>query len=523
MKCKYFRLFTGLVIISFFLVTCSAGDNTESCQDKLDKADYSAVADDLKCDTYERASAYLGMAGFGFGSFLASGATDNFSKTLKLSKFTGADADGWKDAETGILRFYEYALCLVGPADLVTTLTAEVKCNDSGRRPVPTDPDGAMYERPRRDMEISFFAMLGELIVRTFGEIDKDRDGEITEQEQNSFTGLRQTVGEKSASDIDVSDKYFQIINNKGNVYFARKINTLITPTATFIDTNNDGIGDKLSYSYAVVTESPFDGLKCLKMVKNSKPDYTGVIPPSFDTDKGKFDDIIDLDQDGEGGCPQVQTITDIIPIIRMNKVTNIFEDNADITKPTDFISMYAQRATLLTDELEVDETDPTDDGLGFKSDSQFTKAVKESVDKMDNGGDCTTPAITMMDLITKIVSTAAISSNDDLATHNKLDLVDVSGLDPKAGTVSSKCPFPAKDPNGNPYQCNITVSTSRYIFLKSSGGYTDNLTEATTDVAASLKNLANLQLDASGKPLVVKAGDRVIAFKELACLSEQK
>ena len=165
MKHSMMFFIAGIAGLSLIFTACSEDSTSGDCQQRLDESQFTEVAQDTSCDNYERASGYLGMAGFGFSSLLKEGASDNFSDTLGLSNYGGENAeyqtDEWDDPEKGLLRFYESALCLVGPDDLVDSLVENGKCDDSGAR-------DTSKVRARRDLEISFFGTLGELIFKTY-------------------------------------------------------------------------------------------------------------------------------------------------------------------------------------------------------------------------------------------------------------------------------------------------------------------------------------------------------------------
>ena len=80
--------------------------------------------------------------------------------------------DGWKDQNTGLLRYYEQASCLVGADGLVNSLKSARKCDESGARDINVP-------RTQFDVEMSIFGILGELAVRTLGELDINRNGNI--------------------------------------------------------------------------------------------------------------------------------------------------------------------------------------------------------------------------------------------------------------------------------------------------------------------------------------------------------
>ena len=82
-------IFRLLLLFFLPLVLASCGDKKESaqsCSIQLDEQKYSTVSENENCSNYERASGYLGQAGMSFANFLKTGATDNLTKTLGISK-----------------------------------------------------------------------------------------------------------------------------------------------------------------------------------------------------------------------------------------------------------------------------------------------------------------------------------------------------------------------------------------------------------------------------------------------------
>ena len=105
-------IFRLLLLFFLPLVLASCGDKKESaqsCSIQLDEQKYSTVSENENCSNYERASAYLGRAGMSFANFLKTGATDNLTKTLGISKLSSPT-----DYTTGNRGFVTNALCLVG-------------------------------------------------------------------------------------------------------------------------------------------------------------------------------------------------------------------------------------------------------------------------------------------------------------------------------------------------------------------------------------------------------------------------
>ena len=162
-----FRLLL-LFFLQFTMASCGDKKETaQSCSIQLDEQKYSTVAENENCSNYERGSAYLGQAGMSFANFLKTGATDNLTKTLGISKLSSA-----KDYTTGNRGYVTRALCLIGP----NTIVESSRCSGSSR------------SRSTDEVEISMFANIGDLIYLSYGVLDNDSNGDITSTEISAFS-----------------------------------------------------------------------------------------------------------------------------------------------------------------------------------------------------------------------------------------------------------------------------------------------------------------------------------------------
>ena len=165
-----FRLLP-LFFLPFLLASCGdKKESTQSCSIQLDEQKYSTVAENENCPNYERASAYLGQAGMSFANFLKTGATDNLTKTLGISKLSSPT-----DYTTGNRGFVTKALCLVGANTFVTSS----RCNGSSRT------------RSTDELEISMFANIADFIYLNYGVLDNDSNGTLSDTEVEGFTKLQ--------------------------------------------------------------------------------------------------------------------------------------------------------------------------------------------------------------------------------------------------------------------------------------------------------------------------------------------
>ena len=169
-------IFRLLLLFFLPLMLASCGDKKESaqsCSIQLDEQKYSTVAENENCSNYERGSAYLGQAGMSFANFLKTGATDNLTKTLGISKLNSPT-----DYTTGNRGYVTKALCLIGANAFVTSS----RCNGSSRT------------RSTDELEISMLANIADFIYLNYGVLDNDSNGTLSDTEVEGFTKL-QTSG----------------------------------------------------------------------------------------------------------------------------------------------------------------------------------------------------------------------------------------------------------------------------------------------------------------------------------------
>ena len=167
-----FRLLL-LCFLPFTLASCGdKKESAQSCSIQLDEQKYSTVSENENCSNYERASGYLGRAGVSFANFLKTGATDNLTKTLGISKLSSPT-----EYTTGNRGYVTKALCLIGANAFVTSS----RCNGSSRT------------RSTDELEISMFANIADFIYLNYGVLDNDSNGTISSSESSGFTKLRTT------------------------------------------------------------------------------------------------------------------------------------------------------------------------------------------------------------------------------------------------------------------------------------------------------------------------------------------
>jgi len=166
-----FRLLL-LFFLPFVLASCGdKKDSAQSCSIQLDEQKYSKVSENENCTNYERASAYLGRAGMSVSNFLKTGATDNLTKTLGISKLSSPT-----DYTTGNRGFLTKALCLIGANAFVTSS----RCSNGSSRTRSTD-----------ELEISMLANIADFIYLNYGVLDNDSNGTLSDTEVEGFTKLQ--------------------------------------------------------------------------------------------------------------------------------------------------------------------------------------------------------------------------------------------------------------------------------------------------------------------------------------------
>ena len=157
-----------LSLLSLTLASCAdTQESAQSCSVQLDNQNYATVAANTNCTNYERGSAYLGQAGVSFGNFLKTGATDNLTETLGISKLSSAI-----DYTTGNRGYVTSAMCLIGSNTIVTSS----RCNGSSRT------------RSTDELEISMFANIADLIYLNYGVLDTDSNGTVSSAETSAFS-----------------------------------------------------------------------------------------------------------------------------------------------------------------------------------------------------------------------------------------------------------------------------------------------------------------------------------------------
>jgi hypothetical protein len=177
-----------LSLLSLTLASCAdTQESAQSCSVQLDNQNYATVAANTNCTNYERGSAYLGQAGVSFGNFLKTGATDNLTETLGISKLSSA-----LDYTTGNRGYVTSAMCLIGSNTIVTSS----RCNGSSRT------------RSTDEVEISMFANIADLIYLNYGVLDTDSNGTVSSDETSAFSNTSGVSSSGGGTGLSAYSRY---------------------------------------------------------------------------------------------------------------------------------------------------------------------------------------------------------------------------------------------------------------------------------------------------------------------------
>ena len=216
--------FLPLILVTLSLASCADKKDTARCSVQLDEQKYSTVAENSGCTNYQRASGYLGQAGVSFGNFLKTGALDNLTKTLGISKLSLAT-----DYTTGNRGYVTKALCLIGADSIVTS----IRCN------------GSSSSRSTDEVEISMFANIADLIYLSYGVIDTDLNGTLSETETKAFTSLSTTGVDSSGGGTGLSSyNRFEVVAGSMSYIADSDLSPCVAYTDNYVVNPEDGDAD---------------------------------------------------------------------------------------------------------------------------------------------------------------------------------------------------------------------------------------------------------------------------------------
>ena len=206
---KKWMLGASLLALVGMLQGCASGETDTSCVQRLDEKNFASVSEDTSCANYERASAYLGRAGFLFANFLKDGASDNFRTALGIDS-TVTTWSTWEGK-----TYYENALQLSG------------------------SESGDEYEgltRSSAEIEIHYFTSLANILAETYISLDSDGNGAVSDAETASFTNIRSTSDASyGKNDITATNK-LQVVYN-GTPYLVDTSTGLCDTDSTYAGT----------------------------------------------------------------------------------------------------------------------------------------------------------------------------------------------------------------------------------------------------------------------------------------------
>ena len=356
-----FRL---LILMTLTLASCAdKKDSAQSCSVQLDEQKYSTVASNTGCTNYERASGYLGQAGVSFSNFLKKGAADNLTKTLGILNLSLAtDQDISTGYTTGNRGYVTKALCLIGAESIVKS----DRCN------------GSYSSRSTGELEISMFANIADLLYLSYGVLDTDLNGTLTETETKAFTSLSTTGVDSSGGGTTLSSSdRFEVVAGGTSYISNSDLSKCVTYTDNFTDNASSGSN--------CVAKAISDGV----------------------------------------------TITKIRPIIKLDNMTDITGGSSLTSR----IAMVSELTTL-SNALEADFT-----ALGLSSTNNLRKSLSAGLSILDNGAKAknngTCVKVVTYDVMYLLVKDPADNSTTSSGLKSK-NLISISDLENSVDTELS-------------------------------------------------------------------------------------
>lgn len=460
-------------LLFLFFNGCASVDEEIDCVHYLNQKEYSTVASDTSCSTYERASAEMGLAGFRFSNFLISGASDNFRQALGIA----GSVSSWNlwPGKT----HYENAMRLSG------------------------DSTGDTYEgqtRLKEDVEIHYFATLGALLAMTYIELDGDANGDVSEAEIQDFTSIRPSDDpDYGKNSIDTAD-WIQFVTDKGSanekVYLLNLDTSKCLPKTTV--PMYDGLWSDTGYD--------IDASSCGLL---SAPDETT------------------LSEWYVNGSGTLSISGECTFVTKIEEIQNLFFSAPDASSLSvlDLTEYFVTYANAIGRDM-ID--------LGIAEDSDLRKNLREFSANIDNGATCSNDTLVEVDQIFSILNVAAKDATTDYENINLLAFDSASSASdtpvepPEAVTnyelTVDQPPLPSKTiPIAITFACtNVDNLTARLIYKSpdtSADTYVPNYSSADDGIKNTFSTLKDLNTDASGDTKPDATGDEIISFKELLCM----
>lgn len=325
--------------------------------------------------------------------------------------------------------------------------------------------------RANEDIEIHFFSTLAYLLAETYVDQDTDADGSISDTERQSFTKLASTA---SGTTSITSTNYLQFVKSDG--------------TVLLIDTS-------LSSSNCH-TNSTYSGIW-------SSSDATSLLGCGLITSTEIIAAATTKAISITGTCNAVAKVDDM---------QNLFSETitAGSAPILTYTSSFISRITELNTDL-----------VALNSPDDFTDALKDFTDKIDNGATCTNTTKTSVDKLLNLVNASTSASQTSYKSYNTITAAQLTSADSTAsiGTSFSS----SYVTGGTTYTVSFTCSgdiNARLIFKNSGAtGYQANYSDAYASVATSFSNLSNMQKDATSTKVPSTKGDNIVSFEELLCM----
>ncbi|MBT3226379.1 MAG: hypothetical protein HN580_22875 [Deltaproteobacteria bacterium] len=445
----------GLVFLFFLLFNgCQSVDEKTDCVYYLNQKDYSRVAADTSCSTYERASAEVGLAGFQFSSFLDGDASENFRQALGISSSVTAWTT-WAGK-----THYENAMKLSG------------------------DSTGDTYEgqtRLKEDVEIHYFSTLGAIMALTYIEMDANSDGDVSETEIQSFTGIRASNDASYGTNKIQSAEWFEFVTDKGSG--SEKVFVLNTTTG--------------------------------KCALKTTPKYDGLWPAtSYDLTDTANCGVVDSTTLAAWAVAGEGTIGgQCAAIMKIEELQNLFLPSSGGSLSVLDLTQYFVTYVSSIDHDMVD--------LGIPEDSDLRKGLSEFSANIDNGATCSNDTLTEVDQIFSILEVAAVNSATDYENINVLPFSTISSASDTAVALTDFATV--IETGGNPvtvtFTCNNSANMSARMIFKQAATYIPYYSGADANINDTFSSLNVLNSDAAGSVKPTSAGDKIVSFKELLCM----
>lgn len=459
----YWNILPGLMFLLTLLTAgCKSVDDETNCIYELNRENYNAVATDESCSTYERASAYVGLAGFRFSNFLAGDASENFRQALGIP----SSVTSWNNWEGK--DYYEAAMQLSG------------------------DSTGDTYEgrtRSLEDVEIHYFATLGALMALTYIELDANSDGDVSEGEIQNFTSIRQSDDAAyGRSEIAAAD-WIEFVTDRGGgsekVYLLNMTSGTCVPQSTA--PKYDGLWDGTAYT--------IESSNC------------GVVPtPSGTT-------LTQWAADGEGS---VNISGYCSAVVKIEELQNLFESSSSAgLSVLDLTEYFVTYVNAIDQDMLL---------LGIEEDSDLREGLSEFTANIDNGATCSSDTLTEVDQVFSILEVAAKDSATDYRNVNTLPFSDVTTASDTAVALSDfstvvEVNIPPTVPVTITFSCTNEDNLMARLIYKSGASYVPYYSGADSNINDTFTTLNDLNTDSDGNVKPDTAGDEVISFKELLCM----